>query len=127
MVMHRKGNKALRLLPLRGLAAVLLALALIGGAASANDFAQSQWVRNQAKQRGITLIAPEQAQAIAVKALGGKSVSLKEIDLDNEADDYPNGTDFRPVYQMEFRSGAAEYDVDVDAVSGEVLKVKRDD
>lgn len=114
-----------RRLPLKGLAIVLLLAAC--GTASADDFFEGHWIREEAKRRGITLISSEQARKIAVDRLGGGDFMLKDLDLDNEADDYPNGTAFRPVYQMELRSGWMEYDVDVDAVTGQVLKVRRDD
>ena len=55
------------------------------------------------------------------------NVRIKEIELENEADDYPNDIYFRPVYQIELVNNGVEYDVDVDAVTGEVLKLKRDD
>ena len=91
------------------------------------DYRESQYVRDEAARRNMTLISESEAGEIALKRLGNDSARVKEIDLDNEADDYPNGADFRPVYQIECISGIEEYDIDVDAVTGEVLKFKRDD
>ena len=34
---------------------------------------------------------------------------------------------FRPVWELEFRAGRDEYDVHVDAVTGQVLKFELDD
>ena len=62
-----------------------------------------------------------------MKRLNSDNARVKEIELENEADDYPNGTNFRPVYQFECISGHDEYDIDIDAVTGEILKFKRDD
>ena len=53
-----------RRLPLKGLAIVLLLAAC--GAASADDFFEGHWIREEAKRRGITLISSEQARKIAV-------------------------------------------------------------
>ena len=52
---------------------------------------------------------------------------VKDLELEEESDDYPNGTNFRPVYKVECVSGRDEYDVVVDAVTGEILKFKLDD
>ena len=91
------------------------------------DYRESQYVRDEAVKRNMKLISESEAGEIALKQIGSNSARVKEIDLDNEADDYPNGTNFRPVYQIECISGLDEYDIDVDAVTGEVLKFKRDD
>ncbi len=100
---------------------------VVSGTAWANDAAETQWTRDQARQKNMTLIDEARVREIASKQLEGKSLTFTEIDLENEADDYPNGTDFRPVYKVECRSGMTEYDVDIDAVTGQVLKCRVDD
>ena len=104
---------------------VLLAVLVIAGIASAHD-REGRYVREEASRRGMKLIPQSQVQGIAEKRIGG-TVRLKEIELDDEADDYPNGTDFRPVYSLEAVSGGQEYDIELDAVTGEILKFKLDD
>lgn len=89
-----------------------------------NDY---RFTVEEAARRNITLISEQQAKDIAAKKLAVSNVVFKEIDLDNEADDYPNSSSFRPVYSLECIAGAQEYDLDIDAVTGEVLKCKLDD
>ncbi|MBQ7578230.1 MAG: PepSY domain-containing protein [Synergistaceae bacterium] len=102
----------------------VLVLGIFAGAA----FADSEHnVRAEALGRKINLITVEQAKTIAAEKLNAKDVTFKFVDLDNEIKDYPNGSDFRPVYEMECFVNGQEYDVDVDAVTGEVLKCKLDD
>ncbi|MBQ7577177.1 MAG: PepSY domain-containing protein [Synergistaceae bacterium] len=107
-------------------AAIIFALVLgiFAGAAFADD---SYFVREEAARRNMHLISVEQAKSIAEGRLNSRNVIFKDVDLDNEADDYPNGTNFRPVYQIECLSGGQEYDIDIDAVTGQVLKFKLDD
>lgn len=88
---------------------------------------ESRLVLEQAQQKNITLISVTQAQEIVKKRLNATEVFFKDIDLENEFKDYPNGTDFRPVYQIECVNANREYDFDIDAVTGEILKFKLDD
>ena len=62
------------------------------------------------------LIGAAQAAAAAQKHTGGKVI---EVSLDHE-----NG---RAIYEVELRTNQGETDVDIDAYSGKVLKVKHDD
>jgi len=101
-----------------------LVLGIFAGAAFADSYHN---VRAEALGRKINLITVEQAKTIAAEKLNAKDVTFKFVDLDNEIKDYPNGSDFRPVYEMECFVNGQEYDVDVDAVTGEVLKCKLDD
>ena len=112
----------------KGIALLLAALMMYAGCAVADDWAETQWTREQARQRNMTLISEAQARSIAARQFGDrKPLRFKEIELENEADDYPDGTDFRPVYKLECRLDGTEYDVDIDAVTGQVLKFKVDD
>lgn len=85
------------------------------------------FVIKEASRRNIELITAQQAKEIAAKRLGSNNVRFKDAELDNEADDYPNNTGFRPVWQLEAVSNGSEYDIDIDAVTGEILKFKLDD
>ena len=97
---------------------------VISGFAFAHD--DSQYVLEEAARRDMKIISYDQAKDIALKRVGKENTRVKEIDLDNEADDYPDGTNFRPVYQVECISGYDKFEVDIDAVTGEVLKFKLD-
>ena len=104
--------------------ALLILVLIITGCAYADD---SIFVREEASRQGMKLITVERVKAIASEKIGAKNVSFKEIELDNEADDYPNGTNFRPIYQVECFANGNEYDIDIDAVTGEILKFTLDD
>lgn len=104
--------------------AFVIALLVCGSAFAHDDF---QYVIEEAARRDITLITEAQAREIAVKRVGRENTRVKEVDLDNEADDYPDGTNFRPVYQIECISGYDKFEVDIDAVTGQVLKFRLDD
>lgn len=105
------------------LIAVVLMFASVGQVLAKDG----RYVREEAARRDMKLLTIEQAKDIAAKRLGSANVRFKDFDLDNEADDYPNGSDFRPVYEFECLSGGREYDFEIDAVTGEVLKFKLDD
>ena len=80
-----------------------------------------------AARQNMKLITVERVHEIVSARLESKNIRFKEIELDNEADDYPNGSYFRPIYQVECFANGREYDIDVDAVTGEILKFKLDD
>ena len=107
-------------------AAILFVLVLGIFAMSAFADDNDAYVREEAARRNMTLITLERAKSIASEKLQSNNLIFKDIDLDNEAKDYPNNTDFRPVYQFECIKDGQEYDVDIDAVTGEVLKFKLD-
>ena len=104
--------------------AVMLVLAVCGGAFADRE---ERYVREEAARRGIKLLTVAEAREIAVESIGTGNVRVKEVELEDEHDDYPNAERFRPVYKVECVSGRDEYDVDIDAVTGRVLKVKLDD
>ncbi len=106
-------------------AVVMMLGILFVGQAFADD--DGHFIIEEASRRNIELITSKQAQDIATKRLGSNNVRFKDVELDNEADDYPNSTGFRPVWQLEAVSNGMEYDFDIDAVTGEILKFKRDD
>ena len=86
-----------------------------------------RFVRDEAARRNMTLIPLEEAQRIAREKIGNDNVRFKDADLEDEDDYYRKPADFRPVWSLEAVSGANEYDIDIDAVTGEVLKFKLDD
>ncbi|MBQ6774566.1 MAG: PepSY domain-containing protein [Synergistaceae bacterium] len=109
---------------------VLVMLVAIFGvcAVSYADNFDSKYVREEAARRNIKLISEQQAMDIAIKRFAPDTAHVKEIELDNEADDYPspNSENFRPVYSLECIANGQEYDFDIDAVTGEILKFKLD-
>ena len=68
-------------------------------------------------------IGTEAAQAAAYAHAGVTAASVRELDTEF---DYEDG---RMVYEVEFKSGATEYEYDIDATNGTVVKYKteRDD
>ena len=105
---------------------VLLVVAVMAGVSFA-DGRDERYVREEASRRGITLITEEEAVRIARERLGDNSARVKDADLEDEDDYYRGRDDFRPVWSLELRTGRDEYDIDVDAVTGEILKFKIDD
>ncbi|WP_342513427.1 PepSY domain-containing protein [Sporosarcina sp. FSL K6-1522] len=67
-----------------------------------------------AESKGLLTI--EEAKAIAVKSVGGK---VTEIELDREK----SGA----IYEVEVQSEGIEYDLDIDAKTGKVLRTDQDD
>ena len=106
------------------LLAVIMVLCICGGAFAGRE---EQYVREEAARRNITLLTVEEARDIAVKQFTSGNARVKDVDLEDEHDDYPNAENFRPVYKVECVSGRDEYDVEIDAVTGKVLKFERDD
>ena len=104
---------------------VILVILIMACVASASA-REERYVREEASRRGMKILTHSQAQEIVAKRVGS-SIRLKEIELEDEADDYPNGDNFRPVYSLEVISRGREYDIEIDAVTGEILKYKLDD
>ncbi|MBQ7502101.1 PepSY domain-containing protein [bacterium] len=113
--------------------AVLASLAILGfcgiscSATNADD-PGSMIIREEATRRNVTIISVDQAKSAVAQRLSSKKVRYGDIKLENEADDYPNESNFRPVYKIECITGLwTEYEFEIDAVSGEMLKVEADD
>ena len=88
---------------------------------------EEQYVIEEAARRDIKLLSAAEARNIAAKRIGAENIRFKEIELEDEHDDYPNAERFRPVYKIECYSGRDEYDIEIDAVTGNILKFKLDD
>ena len=88
---------------------------------------EARWCREEASRRNIKLLTVDEAKRIAEEHINERVVRFKDVDLEDEADDYPNDTGFRPVYSLECVCASGEYDVDIDAVTGQVLKLRLDD
>ena len=111
------------------LLAVVLVIAFCGGAFAHghHDDREARWCREEASRRNIILITPDEAKRIAEEHINERVLRFDDVDLEDEADDYPNDTGFRPVYSLECVCASGEYDVDIDAATGQVLKLKLDD
>lgn len=75
----------------------------------------------QTQAASSNLISKERAKSIA-QANVGQDLVFESIELSRD-DDY----NYAYVYEIEARSGAVEYDIDIDATNGAVLRVKADD
>jgi uncharacterized membrane protein YkoI len=102
-------------LGLAAIAASLFACTLPAVADDDDDDHDNATMEQRASAHG--LISPEQA---VEKALAAKAGKVTDVDLDHEWFGY--------VYEIELVDEAGvEWDIDIDAKSGEVRKVKRDD
>ena len=73
-----------------------------------------------AGQDSQTYITAEQAKAVALSAAGFSASEVRGLKAEFDVD---NG---RAVYEVEFKKGIFEYDYDIDAVSGKVLKAEKE-
>ena len=117
---------------MKKLCLLLAAIIVLGifGQAFAHDHHhdhEEQYVIEEAARRDIKLLTSAEAKDIAAKRIGSGSITFREIELEDEHDDYPNAERFRPVYKIECYSGRDEYDIEIDAVTGNILKFKLDD
>ncbi|MBQ9433391.1 MAG: PepSY domain-containing protein [Synergistaceae bacterium] len=88
---------------------------------------EEQYVIEEAARRNIKLLTQAEARNIAEKRIGKGKITFHDVELEDEHDDYPNTERFRPVYKIECYSGRDEYDIEIDAITGEILKFKLDD
>lgn len=94
------------------LAAFVLSMMTIAGPANADD----DDARDRAIAKAANLITPEQASE---KALAAKAGTVTDIDLDRKWKNY--------YYEVEIvDADAVEWEVDINAKTGEVRKIKRD-
>ena len=107
------------------LCAVMLVILALSGVAFA-DGREERYVREEAARRNMMLISRSEAERIAASRINQRGVRFKDADLDDEDDYYYGNTDFRPVWSLEAVANGQEYDIDVDAVTGEILKFKLD-
>ena len=71
-------------------------------------------------QDSQTYITAEQAKAAALSAAGFSASEVRGLKAEFDFDDG------RAVYEVEFKKGVFEYDYDIDAVSGKVLKAEKE-
>ncbi|MER2089731.1 MAG: PepSY domain-containing protein [Sporosarcina sp.] len=88
----------------------LAGVLVIGGVAMAGNTGHSL----AATPKGLLTI--EEAEAIAVKSVDGKVTQI-ELDREKSGD----------IYEVEVKSDGNEYDLDIDAKTGNVLRTDRDD
>ncbi|MBQ3456554.1 MAG: PepSY domain-containing protein [Synergistaceae bacterium] len=108
------------------LCAVMLVIVALSGIAFGHDGHEERYVREEAARRNMKLITVEEAERIAEARINERGVRFKDADLEDEDDYYMGKTDFRPVWSLEAVANGQEYDIDVDAVTGEILKFKLD-
>ena len=104
----------------------LLIVAALSGAAFSQGYNKEAYVREEAAKRNMKLITVKEVQRIAIERVGKPGVTFKEIELEDEDDYYTAKGDFKPVWTLEAVAGGQEYEIDIDAVTGEVLKFKLD-
>lgn len=87
---------------------------------SAQPEVQQTPTQNQNNADTVTRISEEKAKEIALSKAGitAEGVTFEKIELDND--------DGVRKYEIEFRQGNTEYDVDIKADDGTVLKFEKD-
>ena len=103
----------------------LLVVVTLSGAAFSQGYEET-YVREEAAKRNMKLITVKEVQRIAIERVGKPGVTFKEIELEDEDDYYTAKGDFKPVWTLEAIAGGQQYEIDIDAVTGEVLKFKLD-
>ncbi len=109
------------------LCAVLVVVMAFAGAAFAHGGHEEKFIREEAARRDMRLISLEDAQRIAAEKINESGVRFKDADLEDEDDYHHSRTDFRPIWSLEAVANGQEYDIDIDAQTGEILKFKLDD
>lgn len=109
------------------LCAVLVVVMAFAGIAYAHDGHEEKYVREEAARRDMKLISRAEAERIAAEKINESGVRFKDADLEDEDDYHHSRTDFRPIWSLEAVSNGQEYDIDIDAQTGEILKFKLDD
>lgn len=104
----------------------LLVVVTLSGAAFSQGYEEETYVREEAAKRNMKLITVKEVQRIAIERVGKPGVTFREIELEDEDDYYTAKGDFKPVWTLEAVAGSQQYDIDIDAVTGEVLKFKLD-
>lgn len=104
----------------------LLVVVALSGAAFSQGYEEETYVREEAAKRNMKLITVKEVQRIAIERVGKPGVTFKEIELEDEDDYYTAKGDFKPVWTLEAVAGGQQYEIDIDAVTGEVLKFKLD-
>ena len=87
----------------------LAGVLVIGGVAMAGNTGHSLAATSK------DLLTIEEAEAIAVKSVDG-NVTKIELDRERSGD----------IYEVEVKSGSVEYDLDIDAKTGKVLRTDKD-
>ena len=101
------------------LSMVLLGIMVLGVAGTANAKSKKKYYNTSASVRNNSYIGVNKATAIALKKVPGANQShVYDVHLDRE-----NG---RMVYEGEIYYNGWEYEFDIDAVTGEIVKWKMD-
>ena len=64
-------------------------------------------------------ITPEEAKAIALQDAGLAEADVRDLEVELDLDDGPAH------YDVDFEKAAADYDYDIDAVTGQILRVEK--
>ena len=73
---------------------------------------------NQNNTQNTTQITAEKAQEIAMNRVGTGTLVKCELDYDDDTQKYK--------YEIEIRDGRVEYDLEIDATSGDIIKYEQD-
>lgn len=73
---------------------------------------------NQNNTQNTTQITAEKAQEIAMNKVGTGTLIKCELDFDDDTQKYK--------YEVEIKDGRVEYDLEIDATSGDIIKFEQD-
>ena len=73
---------------------------------------------NQSNTQNTTQITAEKAQEIAMNKVGTGTLVKCELDYDDDTQKYK--------YEIEIRDGRVEYDLEIDATSGDIIEYEQD-
>lgn len=73
---------------------------------------------NQSNTQNTTQITAEKAQEIAMNKVGTGTLVKCELDYDDDTQKYK--------YEVEIKDGRVEYDLEIDANSGDIIKYEQD-
>ena len=78
----------------------------------------NQTNQNQNTNQATTQITAEKAQEIAMNRVGTGTLVKCELDYDDDTQKYK--------YEIEIRDGRVEYDLEIDATSGDIIEYEQD-
>lgn len=85
----------------------------------AESTAPTQQETVPATEPAAQYITPEEAKAIALQDAGLAEADVRDLEVELDLDDGPAH------YDVDFEKAAADYDYDIDAVTGQILRVEK--
>ena len=94
---------------------ILLSCSEHASAYKLNSYREDKSIRTEASKRKINLIPIAQAQAVSASLIHSNNIKFIEIELTSKS------RDFAPVYKLLCSSGNNVYDIEIDALTGDII------